>query len=564
MKSKVTTFSSAIFKLIYLLLLSCVVFFSCKGKRVHIDEKEVVEKPEEINVKAEDIIKGTLKDIIENPNSINDSFKIKNAATLQDIYDDHSFQPLWSTEGRFTNHADSLLTLIDSARSYGLFPQDYYQEKLHNVYNQLTLDTSKQIKLDAAKWAYSDLLLSSAFVQIVKDIKKGRLIADSILVNDSSLKYSFFLKELDSFKQKTSADFASSLEPKNTDYSKLKEGLRNFLKKANFKTYTFIKTRDSAQIPSLVYKRLSEEDSLISSLDNNPDSITVAAAVKKYQKRKKLKADGKITSALISKLNDTDKNRFTRIAITLDKYKSLPPLPTKYLWVNIPSFYLQLRDSDSVVLKSKIVVGKPETRTPELSSAITDMITYPKWHIPESIIKKEILPGLKRDPGYTLKKGYTLFDKDDKEVDPYSVNWSKFKEGIPYKVVQGSGDENALGVLKFNFPNKYSVYLHDTNQRYLFERTTRALSHGCVRVQSWQDLAYYLLRNDSMYAQNATPVDSLTNWLILKEKHVISVRKRIPLFIKYFSCEGKDDRVVFYEDIYGEDRRFKEVFFADK
>src|SRR5215217_890465 len=179
MKNNVTTISSTIFKLIYLLLLTCGFFFSCKEKRVHIDEKEIVEKPEEINVKAEDIIKGTLKDIIENAKSINDSFKIKNAITLQDIYDDHSFQPIWSAQGNFTKYTDSLLILIDSGRNYGLFPQDYYQERLHNVYDQLTLDTSKQIKLDAAKWAYSDLLLSSAFVQLVKDLKKGRLIADS-------------------------------------------------------------------------------------------------------------------------------------------------------------------------------------------------------------------------------------------------------------------------------------------------------------------------------------------------------------------------------------------------
>jgi murein L,D-transpeptidase YcbB/YkuD len=210
-------------------------------------------------------------------------------------------------------------------------------------------------------------------------------------------------------------------------------------------------------------------------------------------------------------------------------------------------------------------VGKPLTRTPIITSAISDMMTYPKWTIPESIIKKEILPGLKKDPDYTTKKGYMLVDKDGNEVDPHSVDWSKYKEGIPYKVVQGSGDDNALGVLKFNFPNKYSVYLHDTNQRYLFSRSSRALSHGCVRVQAWNELAKYILRNDSLYTTKAVPIDSLKSWLATKQKRYIPVRKPIPLFIRYFTCDtDKEGGLVFYEDIYGEDKRIREKLFAAK
>jgi murein L,D-transpeptidase YcbB/YkuD len=149
-------------------------------------------------------------------------------------------------------------------------------------------------------------------------------------------------------------------------------------------------------------------------------------------------------------------------------------------------------------------------------------------------------------------------------VDPYTIDWSKFRESIPYNVVQGSGDENALGVMKFNFPNKFSVYLHDTNQRYLFSKSSRALSHGCVRVQAWQELSNFILKNDSLYSEKAVPSDSVSTWLALKEKHVIPVRKKIPLFIRYLSCEAKDDTVVFYEDVYGEDRRIREKIFSDK
>ena len=123
--------------------------------------------------------------------------------------------------------------------------------------------------------------------------------------------------------------------------------------------------------------------------------------------------------------------------------------------------------------------------------------------------------------------------------------------------------------MKFNFPNKYAVYLHDTNQRYLFSQSIRALSHGCVRVQEWERLSNYILQNDSAYVQSIgkasfTKADSVTQWLIRKEKHYIPVRNKIPLFIRYFTCEGKDGKIVFYDDMYGEDHRLREKYFAAK
>jgi murein L,D-transpeptidase YcbB/YkuD len=312
------------------------------------------------------------------------------------------------------------------------------------------------------------------------------------------------------------------------------------------------------------------EQNLLRSADSTIDSVALAQAIKKYQQQKKIKADGKVGAETIRLLNGTDKNKFARIAISLDKYKMLPgKMPEKYIWVNLPGYYLQLWDSDTVSLYSKVVVGKPLTRTPELNSAVSEMITYPQWSIPQSIIIKEILPGLKKDPGYLQKKGYSLLDAKNEEVDPYFVDWSKYKTGIPYKVIQGSGDDNALGIMKFNFANKYAVYLHDTNQRYLFAQSTRSLSHGCVRVQAWQDLANYILRNDSMYVLTEgkgsfTKADSVSQWLKNKEKHSIPVRKKIPLFIRYFTCEGQKGKIVFYDDIYNEDRRLQEKYFAGK
>jgi murein L,D-transpeptidase YcbB/YkuD len=132
-------------------------------------------------------------------------------------------------------------------------------------------------------------------------------------------------------------------------------------------------------------------------------------------------------------------------------------------------------------------------------------------------------------------------------------------------VVQGSGDDNALGVLKFNFPNKYAVYLHDTNQRHLFSKTARSLSHGCVRVKEWQPLAWFILQEQNQDSLLTKPLrDSLNTWLERKEKHSISLKKRLPLFIRYHTCEGQEKGIVFFDDIYEEDRRLLQQYFAGK
>ena len=550
-------------RLLNLFIVLAILLPACK-ERKRITEKEIVAKPAEINKSASDIIKESLDHLENNPDD--PIMKLNNIPVLKTIYDQGNYDPLWTGNGEWKTNGDSLYTLIDSARYFGLFPSDYFIEELKELRQRLIFDTSaKEDKLDAVLWARTDLYLTDAFIQLVSHLKNGRITNDTTVIKkDTALTDSFFNAQLELFRNSHLAEFTAQLEPAHSGYQSLKSALRDFLLYADLKPYTYIDPTDSIHLRSVSLQRLLEDSIRIDSAITN-DSVRLASAIKRYQKRKGIKPDGKLTSSIINSLNNTDCEKFIRIAITMDRYKQLPSkLPGQYIWVNIPEYYMYLKENDTVRLKSKVVVGKPITHTPVLSSSITDMITYPQWTIPTSIIKKEILPGLKKDPGYTLKKGYSLIDKDGNEIDPYFVDWSKYETGIPYKVVQGSGDDNALGVMKFNFSNKYSVYLHDTNQRYLFAKKIRALSHGCVRVQKWDSLAYYILRNDSLAGKKALPTDSLNKWLAFKEKHVIPVRKRIPLFIRYFTCDVVDDEIVFYDDVYGDDRRLKYKFFANK
>lgn len=551
-----------------------VVFTACESgmEQSKPVEKDIVDKPEKIDVHISRQINSLLEFAKNNHGRINDTVLLKSDSLVAAIYNTRESSPLWSKEGKALPLADSLIRFINNSKEYGLFPSDYHHRALQGLNERFGRDSLA--RLDAALWSQQDLMLTDALLQIGRDLKQGRLKKDSVtLSSDTILSSGFYDSLLLAVMNGGSLSAAlHQLEPAHKGYDSLKLALKFFLDSVQtFKRYTYIiyPNKDSATLIKQIQMRLFEEDYL-ESASMPMDTTLLRTVLVKYQKANGLKETGKINQNTVNRLNNTTWEKFKTIAVNLDRYKQLPDsMPSRYIWVNIPSFYLEVRDTDTLVFKSRIVVGKPETRTPLLTSRITDMITYPQWTIPTSIIEKEVLPGVKKNPNYFEKHGYSLINDKGDEVDPHTVDWSRYKKGIPYKVVQGSGDANALGILKFNFSNKYSVYLHDTNQRYLFKNASRSLSHGCVRVQEWEKLSHYLVRNDSLSSTkpmlgNYPPADSLRAWMKRKEKHYLPVRSRMPLFIRYFSCEGTGGKIRFYEDIYGEDKRLKERYFADK
>jgi murein L,D-transpeptidase YcbB/YkuD len=496
------------------------ILLSCHQKTAP-PKIEIVKTPQQMKETVPDVIRAIVGQLSDNGNKI-DTVSVLQPELVRHLYDKNNDEARWSREAKWTPAGGLLIKFIENARLYGLFPEDYHFENISTINRQFETDT--EARKDAVRWSKADVLLTDGLLQIIKDVKLGRLQKDSItLRTDSVLAKEFYEQQVDNIIQSISVTrIIDSLEPVVKGYHELKEGIKSFLDSAQFKDYTNVPypVSDSATYKLALRTRLFEEGLL----DSLTDSVHVRNAIKKYQGKMKLKVDGTAGGETVRSLNLTDKDKFVRIALSLDKYKMLPAkMPEKYVWVNLAGYYMQLKDSDTVRIYSKVVIGKPLTRTPELTSAISEMITYPQWSVPQSIIVKEFLPALKKDPGYLVKKGFSLLDMKNAEVDPYFVDWSKYKTGIPYKIVQGSGDDNALGIMKFNFPNKYAVYLHDTNQRYLFAQSARALSHGCVRVQEWQKLSNYILQNDSTYVTSLsnssfTKSDSVLKWLVKKEK----------------------------------------------
>lgn len=532
-------------------------------------ESDIALSPEELNQKTADHIRQALSILDEGQQPWTDSVVVFDANLLNEFYRNGQYAGIWSQGGQWQPVTDSLFTFLQNARLKGLFPEDYHFTALDSIRRAMATDSlSKNARRDAVQWAKADLLLTDAFFHSIHDLRIGRLPSDSLSARkDSTLPASFYLQRLSATRGNQQLSLAlHGLEPLHPEYQSLISALPGFIQHMNKRAYTPVPSPKSGDgFRQALQTRLYEagyltQDSVAA------DSLVLAAAVRQFQTDEHLAVDGKAGEGTVRALNMTDDERFVRIAITLDKFKHLPDtMPSRYVWVNIAGYNMRLREGDSIKLESKIICGKPITRTPQLTSAISELITYPQWTVPTSIIAKEILPAVKKDPGYLAKKGFSLVDKEGNEVDPFTVDWTKYSKGIPYKVVQGSGDDNALGILKFNFPNKYAVYLHDTNQRYLFARDTRSLSHGCVRVQAWDKLAQSIIRYDYPLKADGKPSateDSLQSWLKQKVKKHITVKNRLPVYIRYLTCEARGGKIIFHDDIYGEDKNLQARYFA--
>ena len=554
---------------IKIFLIPLLLFFAACNNHKTIKQKEIVKAPEKMDDQISDNLQSVLDFAKSSGGKINDSIQLHELKFVDAFYTKNNFKGVWSKTEVWNPVADSMFEFIKNAKYYGLYPEDYHFVELKNLRSKIEADSLT--RMDAVAWTKADLLLTDAFMKTLKDLKEGRIVDDSVsIVAKKDAVDSFFLPK---FQKALSLQSVTSVfetvEPKNVFYDSLKKMLPAFVDNMDTQKYLYVDYPyiDTIQFYKNLHKRLLQSG-IGSDSTELPDSVTLSKEVKKYQKKHKLTVDGKPGEETVRTLNSYDYEKFRRIAITLDRYKTLGEMPESFLVVNIPAFALEVWDSDSVVLESKVIVGKPTTPTPLLTSAISNMVTYPNWTIPESIIKKDILPALKVNPGYLASKGFILVDYHGNPVDPYKVNWSKYKTGIPWKVVQESGYENALGIFKFNFNNPYFVYLHDTNQRYLFSNSYRALSHGCVRVQNWEALAFYIAKKDSLAAKKGQRIsynaDSIKTWIANEDRKTIMVKKRLPLFIQYFTCEAKNDKIVFYNDIYNKDQFLEEKYLADK
>lgn len=503
-------------------------------------------------------------------NKIDDSTFIYSTQLLPHFYKETTYQPLWSNARDWNAITDSFLQMMEQGVYFGLIKEDYQYDSITKIKKLLDEDSLKISAPD--KWARVELLLTDAFFHMLQDVKQGRLQHDSLDWVRSPEKWkSFFLPQFQRFTAGAKLHaLLQDLEPSQKEYKALKKALANYVGTMDNKRYTYVHYpyKDSLLFIKKFKERM-QEAGLLNNANIDLDAPALADLITRYQQSKDMKVSGKISVGFINSLNNNDQEKFYRAAITLDKFKSMKDtFPERYIIVNLPAYQLKVWDHDTIALESKVIIGKSTTPTPHIISAISNLVIYPTWTVPKSIIASELLPGLKRNPGYLAKKGLGLYTYKGDPVNAFDIDWSKYTKSIPYLVRQSSGDNNALGIIKFNFINPYDVYLHDTNQRYLFKNKNRSLSHGCVRVEEWKKLAFYIARNDSIQNNTATQIgyntDSLSQWLGQKTYRTVYVKKRLPLYILYLSVEAQKGQLIFFDDVYGEDKAFREKYFAQK
>ena len=277
-------------------------------------------------------------------------------------------------------------------------------------------------------------------------------------------------------------------------------------------------------------------------------------AVQAFQGDYGLNADGVVGAMTLDAINAPVESRLAAVTVNLERMRWLNRTPEpRYLFVNIPDFTVRLIEDGKTTWELKVVVGKTHvTETPEFSGVVKYMVVNPTWHIPDSIAIRDYLPKLQKDPMVLKRQNIRLLTRGGTEIDPRLVDFNQYTpESFPFRIKQRPSDDNALGKVKFLFPNQNSVYMHDTPHRDLFARDVRAFSNGCIRLQKPYELADIVLQG-----QVSDPQAAFEAMLATGKEKTVTLERTIPVHIDYRTVWFDDAGTVHYRpDVYGRDAK---------
>jgi len=277
-------------------------------------------------------------------------------------------------------------------------------------------------------------------------------------------------------------------------------------------------------------------------------------AVRRFQRAHGLIPDGEVGHDTFAALNVPADARARQIVVNLERWRWLPrDLGRHYIAVDVAGFRLTVVENGEEVMGMRVVVGRNTRSTPAFDGTMTHLIVNPYWHVPRSIAVKDKLALIRKDPHYLEREGMVLFHREGGEmrrIDPAAVDWSLVTEkNFDYLIRQEPGPKNALGRIKFMFPNSWDVYLHDTPSQELFTKRARAFSSGCIRIAKPMDLAEHLLREDPRW-----PRDKIAAAIDAGKPRAIFLRKPLPVYLVYWTALAKEDGTVeFRHDLYARD-----------
>ncbi|MBO6784122.1 MAG: L,D-transpeptidase family protein [Alphaproteobacteria bacterium] len=273
----------------------------------------------------------------------------------------------------------------------------------------------------------------------------------------------------------------------------------------------------------------------------------LVAALKEFQRRHGLEDDGVLGPNTLSALNESVTSKIDRIVENMHRWRKQGDMGTRYVWANIPSFTAEGWNDGQREISMRTIVGLPSRETPVFSDEIEFVVPNPRWYAPVSIVRRDKLPKLANDPGYANRNNYQVFDRQTEErVNPYHVDWNDPASARKYKLVQMPGDQNALGRIKIMFPTQYSVYMHGTPGKHLFDKAERTFSSGCVRLEDPVGMASWLARYDGRL-----DAGEIREKVESRERKWMKVGRETPVHITYFTVTvGDDGQINFWRDVY--------------
>ena len=474
----------------------------------------------------------------------NTNTELNHVATINQL---QKLKPIISKDWKNKENREELIKSIRNSILEGLFPEDY-------SYSKLVALEEKYDSLSKSDIEMYEKQLSSSFTKYISHLANGKLKPKQIYLDWDIEKNSINADSLviNALENKSIEEIIESCKPKHNIYKSLKTALivLSMLPKYEFKpiiTSEKLKFGDKSQTIISIKKRLqywndlSKKDTLSNIYDE-----AFNTALKQFQSRHGLEADGVIGKGTISALNFTKEQRRQQIIVNLERWRWFPrDLGINYVVVNIPNFKLHTVQNKDTTKTFNVVVGTEKRKTPILSSIIDNIVFNPTWTVPPTIIKEDLIPGTIKNRKYITNRNITIFNNKGKEV---SIGDWRSTNAEDYKYVQSPGVNNALGNVKINFPNNHSVYLHDTNHRDLFVKNMRSLSSGCVRVENPLQLAEYLLYNKEGYT--SSKIDSI---LFFKKTKTVKMIEEIDVHILYFTAWYDNGLLQFRNDIYNYD-----------
>ncbi len=450
--------------------------------------------------------------------------------------------------------------------------QNYSSDFDDNTLNIAQLDTlitvlktnKNQQEISTAQQQNLELLLTTTFFKYSQKAFSG--------INKNARKLDWFIPRdkknyqvmLDSLVLTDKND--KTYEPVNVYYSKLKEKLtlyRDIQKKGGFPKIDlkeeFLAKIETDCVLIAVKKRLFLTGDLKVEETNIMYTKTLADAISNFQQRVGLPENGQLNFKTIAELNKTVDFRIKQMLVNLERLRWVPvEIENDYLLVNIPEYKLHVFQNKKLIWEANIVVGKEAKQTTIFKGSISKIVLNPYWNVPKSIANEEILPKLKRNRNYLVQNNMEAL-ADGKVLNSSNINWNKFGSNIPYKIRQKPNAENSLGKMKFLFPNSYSIYLHDTPAKELFDRSKRDFSHGCIRVENPKKLAMHLLQNNKSW--NEQNIDKI---LKTNTETEIEISPKIPVYIAYFTAwVDSKGNLNFRNDIYDLDEQLAKEIFKD-